>query len=242
MTTVLPRTEVGATTFDVAETRLREGFEAMVGDLGLSDIVIPTSYRNPNNIPADRYGLVPITRNPDPQYPARKSALPAGFDCRMPQDVSCVYYNGVQVHNMPHLDTNFGIGLTYQPEESEARRHLVAVTAAGVVQEYWEPDNVYLQVKQLQGLVSNAMQPELAPALRPGWFKVRESLLNAWLEIAPKLGIGTVAVWSVHNNPYAVNAGDAPTRKRFERGYDDVARGMGFVLDDKTKLWLKQVD
>jgi hypothetical protein len=192
----------GGAEYATAETRIKEQFAQIVGEVSLQDLAVLNTRdgMDPGDrIPLDQYGLTPIT---PPAMWYRYSWLPAAYSGDLVPDISVQYYESIgaegdfTLRDSPFLDSGFGIGLTY---ELNGTRTLVAVSSAGIYPSLGipqeGPDAPTYAIKQFQGLVREDLQPELAESLggRSGFFW-RNTLARIHEHVARRLGMRRVAL------------------------------------------------
>ncbi len=122
------------------------------------------------------------------------------------------------------LDSRFAIGLDYM-------QGVIAIAAAGVDHK----NNLFINQIQASSLIhrrgGDNWQKFNESGLNHG-FKWRRSLVNAWAQIAMKVGCSAVVIQSHENNKWDV------VKRRGKKAYDDVASDLGFdQQDDKNWLW-----
>jgi hypothetical protein len=145
-------------------------------------------------------------------------------------EVSGVNFNYKGMGTKPYLDKSFAVGLVY-------RGTLSAVAAAGIKQDR------HLSIAQLQSVAPPA-NPDKGVGKYDsglhGGFLWRDTLVQAWTEIARKLGVSVLEVQGAVNNRWLGDEDDSDDYvewyERFIKGYDEVAERMGFTQND-DKNW-----
>jgi hypothetical protein len=196
------------------ERELISGFATLVPDLQVPDVAVTASDRPVAHI--EDFGFRPVVSNA-----VNRSITPAGYEVVVPPGVRATYDNFGQ--GRPFLDTRQAIGLTY-------RDHLIAVAAAGI------DGRGILTIKQLQDVTgvrkANSGRAFFKTGLHNG-LQWRDTLVAAWETVGEQLGVDGFAIQSNRNNRWQTVQGAG------DRGYNDVAQRMGYVLDDRTGNWVR---
>lgn len=210
--------------FQAAEILLRDRFPQMVGSISLLEVAerMP-GYRRPTSL--EDYVLVPISATGawhDTQYPADLDWTPHG-------DVEVVAEHDGGVH--AYLETSRAIGLGYKSDETP--KPLLLAIAAGAA----HPGRV--RVQQLQGTIRDRLHPIARQGLRGGllW---PHTLVGAWAAVGAMVGSPAIEVRSAQNNVYLNDKGGEVLARGLKR-YDGTAHDLGFVQDEETKNWFKDL-
>ncbi len=141
-------------------------------------------------------------------------------------------YRVIYPNKYPFLDTSLAIGLVY-------KGRLNAVAGAGVDMSGTQEK---LLIRQIQGMLRiSGRQDYKESGLHTGllW---PDMLVQAWIELAKKSGIGTVAVQAaINNDPLYLRAVEKVGKGSLEQNYDKVAERMGFVKNLATGNWERQI-
>lgn len=194
------------------ELALLEEFEAHVNSLDLSDLLhLQPGRKPPKNL--SEYSLAPITSKTD----ILSDRLPGG-KIKIPDGVACQYGSE---GGLPVLDTSSAIGLVY-------RDTLVAVAGAYIT------DDGNLEIAQLQCVTKDASDPKkkYRTGLHGGFYW-RDTLVQAWMEIAAILEADTLSIQGAENNRWI----SRERRMHLVKGYDMVAKRMGFTYHHGTGNW-----
>ncbi|OGL38937.1 hypothetical protein A3J32_00230 [Candidatus Saccharibacteria bacterium RIFCSPLOWO2_02_FULL_46_7] len=206
----------------LVEQRLVTEFDDLVGELALNQIVHLVENRTslPKNLRL--YGLVPFS--------SKKNGTCSTLETSA---WSYNWLNGIiPPTELPYLDTGLAIGLTF-------KGRLSAVAGAGI-----NRDEKALQIKQIQGTVVVDREECANEAERRSRYKMsglhggilwRDTLVEAWIEIARRLGIELVQIRGAANNGYRTEV----RKDRLIKGYDIVAYRMGFQYDEETLNWFR---
>lgn len=194
-----------------AEAKLLNDFAALVEGLSFPDLAVPSGHRPITQI--EKFSFLSITAN----IKSDSSQYAAGYNVSIKEGVRKTYRD---VGN-PYIDTSQAIGLVYGD-------WLVAVAAASIDR------RELLTIVQLQDVSSVRKATDGSKYYKTGlhngilW---RDTLVRAWEELAEQLGASGVAIQSNSNNRWHINV--------LGKGYDDVAQRMGYILDSKTRDWIK---
>lgn len=213
--------------------RLLHEFPDLVGGLALSELMVPVGKRVRHQ---ERFGLVAIAK-PD----LRQTLDKARYFALLSNDILCTFEKVAGArHNRekPYLDTRQAIGLIryHQPYDEEwdegKTSWLIAVVGAGV-----DRDGNTL-IKQIQDVTSVTKEQQPYEYLRTGLhngFLWRDTLVQAWEQVAMAIGSPLVIVESGQNNFYAHKLADGSS------AYDDVADRLHYLPNPATKNWEKPI-
>lgn len=207
------------------EHHLQHDFTELVAGLSLASLAVTMPNRSlPKTI--DRYRLVALQSQ---VRFARHSATPCGYSYTLPEGTTTPEQTGNKARDGIYLDTGLAIGLVYDGV-------LRAVGGAAVV------GPMRVEVRQLQSAKpSTAEAADSKGRFRSGLhagFYWRDTLVNAWLNIASKVNVDTVDIQSAGNNGWL----NAQRNQQFVEGYDHVAQRLGFSLNLLTKNWQKRLN
>lgn len=191
------------------EQGLQERFPALVEGMELASVIqLEPGRRAPKGL--EKYQLVPLVTDRDGWYP--HSTDRAADYIKIPEEVRVHYGSEGEA---PWLDSSYAIGLVY--------KDMLTAVAGG--------HTTYtgnIRVTQLQGVYQDGRgrgygyQSGLF-----GGFLWRHTLIQAWTAIACQLGAPAIEVLSVKNSPWR-NKGPENMLELLRKGYDDVAKQMGF--------------
>jgi len=225
------------TSYEQAESALMDidHFQALVAAIPFEDIAAPIPYwRQPSN-PLENYSLAPIWGTSNRRGRRMQSMDLVGYNNRTVDGITIEYWEtGLgKPYSFCHLNNRRGMVLTHDQNDG---RHGVAVTAAGIAPNSPQDAPARLVITQLQGLVRNDKQPNLASALRSGFFW-RDAFVRAWESLAENIpSIGSIAIYS-----YTETGTPDELAEHFKKGYDDVADRQGYDFHEQSSLWIKNI-
>lgn len=198
------------------EQLLTSIFPELVSNLNIEDVLrMQPGRKIPKNL--GDYRLIAITSTRKMSH----SSLSAGSTVTIEDGVECNYgFNG-----KPYLDSGYAIGLVY-------RDALAAVAGAHIA------EDGQLRVVQIQAVDTRAGDPKqkFKTGLHSGFYW-RDTLVQAWMNLAPQLGVEEVEIQYSENNFWF----NETRRDRFVTGYDAVAQRMGFAQRIDSKNWVHRL-
>ncbi len=195
------------------EDSLYFDFEGLAEKINLEDVArLQPGRKLPKNI--KDYDLISIVNKGTPIH----SSTFSGNYIKLPEGVTTNYR---PENSIPYVDTSYAIGLVY-------RGILTALAAAhtGV--------NGQLNIMQIQAVDSRASKPEkkFETGLHGGFYW-RDTLVQAWIQIAQELEIGVVEIQAARNSRWM----NTEKAEQLSAGYDEVAQRMGFEKSRFSGNW-----
>lgn len=213
--------------YDLEEYRLVHNFKELVDGMELPGIIHLEEGRKkpPRNI--GRYNLVALEAA---DYTHSRYAAH--------EDLRSVKREGVEFNcygegSKPWLDTGFAIGLVYEG------------TASAVASAFVTYDRT-LRISQIQAIAAPPDPSDEKSKYKSGLhggFLWRDTLVQAWIEVAREIGVSTVEIEGAANNQWLDQKDGQDDRtelewqQQFFDGYDRVAERMGFSYNEQTRNW-----
>lgn len=221
--------EAPLTPYEQAETAMMnvEHFKELVGRIALPEIIVPTPWARKPMTPLDDYRLEPIWGTSRMQGRRPRSISIGNYNNQTEPHVTVEYWELPHIpYAFCHINARLGMLLT-------KNNTALAVTSAGINDKLPQDEPAELVIRQIQGLIKNSRQPELAPALRAG-FLWRDTFVAAWERIATQIpAVGRIALSPDDGTVPAEQAG------AFWQTHRETADRMGYTFDAQRRLWTK---